>query len=124
MAAASFIFAAGTIMRVGALQDWPELSKHEAYAAATRLVEVGIFQDDVRRLAAEFLVTRLTVSAARLATSMPARVEPVKRDHVDAGVLAHRDADVGADAVHEVEHARRHARFMQDFGEDQRARSA
>ncbi|OIQ68680.1 hypothetical protein GALL_497260 [mine drainage metagenome] len=34
-------------------------------------------------------------------------------------MLAHRGADLGAEAIDQVEHALRHAGFMQDFGEDQ-----
>ena len=52
--------------------------EHVHHAAGDGLGEVGVVEDDVRRLAAELLATRLTVGAARLATSMPARVEPVK----------------------------------------------
>ena len=42
-------------MRVGALQDWPVLRKHDCTPSLTALLKIGILQNDVRRLAAEFL---------------------------------------------------------------------
>ena len=65
-------------------------------------------------------LTRLTVGAARWATSMPARVEPVNEIMSMPGCSAHRRADLGPEAVDEIEHALRHAGLMQDLGEDQR----
>jgi hypothetical protein len=44
---------------------------------ASRLLQIGIFENQVGRFAAQFLMTRLTVSAAAFATCTPARVEPV-----------------------------------------------
>ena len=39
-------------------------------------------------------------------------------DHVDVRMRGERGTDAGPVAVHEVEHARRHARLVEDFGED------
>ena len=71
-------------------------------------------------LAAELLGHALHVGAARLATTMPARVEPVNDTMSTSGMRRERRADRRAVAVDEVEHARRHAGFVQDLGEDDR----
>ena len=62
--------------------------------------------------------TRFTVSAAFLATRMPARVEPVKLIMSMSGMLGERGADAGAVALDEVEDARRHAGRVHHLGED------
>ena len=53
--------------------------------------------------------TRFTVSAASSDTRLPARVEPVKLDHVDVGVGGDGLTDDRTGAGDEVEHAGRHA---------------
>ena len=63
-------------MRVGALQDWPEFGTR-ASRSASRRAEVRIVEQDVRRFSAQFLMDPLDRGAAFLATSVPARVEPV-----------------------------------------------
>ena len=78
MAMTSSIFFRGASMRVGALQDWPEL----VMTARTPPV-TAVFMSASSRMMFGLLPpsswgTRLTVGAAFFATSMPARVEPVK----------------------------------------------
>src|SRR5436309_1693387 len=78
MAATSFIFDSGTIIRVGALHDCPELLKTCATPPATAFCRSASSRMTLGDLPPSSWLTRLTVGAARLATSMPARVEPVK----------------------------------------------
>ena len=68
---------AGTIMRVGALQDWPELLNTCAVPPLTAFCRSASSRMMFGDLPPSSWLTRLTVLAARLATSMPARVEPV-----------------------------------------------
>src|ERR1700740_1034917 len=77
IAATSFIFDSGTIIRLGALHDWPELLNICITPPATALVRSAPSRMTFGDLPPSSWLTRLTVGAARLATSMPARVEPV-----------------------------------------------
>ena len=77
IAAASFIFASGTIMREGALHDWPELLNICAVPPVTALVKSASSRMMFGDLPPSSWLTRFTVAAARRATSVPARVEPV-----------------------------------------------
>src|ERR1700712_1652950 len=77
MAATSFIFDSGTIIRLGALQDWPELTNICATPPATALLKSASSRMTFGDLPPSSWLTRFTVGAARLATSTPARVEPV-----------------------------------------------
>src|SRR6195952_3452666 len=77
MAATSFIFSSGTIMRLGALHDCPELTNICATPPATALLKSASSRMMFGDLPPSSWLTRLTVVAARLATSMPARVDPV-----------------------------------------------
>ena len=99
IAATSFIFDSGTIIRDGALQDWPELLNMCITPPVTALVEVGAFEDDVRRLAAEFLADALDGRRGALGDIDAGAGRAGERDHVDVRVLAHRGADLGAEAV-------------------------
>src|SRR5262252_9097476 len=78
MAATSFIFDSGTIMRDGALQVWPELLNMCMTPPVTALARSAPSRITFGDLPPSSWLTRLTVGAARLATSTPARVEPVK----------------------------------------------
>ncbi|MNF15629.1 hypothetical protein D3C80_2183220 [compost metagenome] len=64
-------------MRVGALQDWPLLSKQANVPARTACANSWL----ARMILADFppnsWLTRLTVSAAALATATPPRWDPV-----------------------------------------------
>ena len=77
MAATSFIFDNGTIMRDGALQDWPELLNMCMTPPVTALARSASSRMTFGDLPPSSWLTRFTVGAARLATSTPARVEPV-----------------------------------------------
>src|ERR1700750_3003047 len=77
IAAASFILDSGTIMRDGALQDWPELLNMCITPPVTALVRSASSRITFGDLPPSSWLTRFTVGAARLATSTPARVEPV-----------------------------------------------
>ncbi len=77
MAAASSIREAGTSRRVGALQDWPEFMKQCAVPPPMAFSKSASSRTMMADLPPSSWVTRLTVGAARWATSMPARVEPV-----------------------------------------------
>ena len=105
-------------MRVGALQDWPVLAKHAQHALRHRLVRSASSRMMLADLPPSSCATRLTVSAAALATRMPARVEPVNDIMSMSGMGGHRLADRRAVAVDQVEDARRHARLVQHFGEE------
>ena len=94
--------------------------EHVHHAAGDGLGEVGAFEDDVRRLAAEFLADALHGRRGALGDIDAGAGRAGERDHVDIRMLAHGGADLGAEAVDEVEHALRHAGFMEDFREDQR----
>ena len=105
-------------MRVGALHDWPLFIEAARHAAADRRREVGVVEDDVGRLAAELLRDALHRVGRGLARpAMPARVEPVNDTMSTSGCAAIACADGRAVAVHEVEHAGRHAGLVQDLGE-------
>src|SRR5882724_2809461 len=77
IAATSFIFESGTIIRDGALHDWPELTNICATPPVTALFRSAPSRMTFGDLPPNSWLTRLTVGAARLATSTPARVEPV-----------------------------------------------
>ena len=82
-------------------------------------LDVGVVEDDDRRLAAELEVDPLDVGAPRsAATCMPARTEPVIDDHRRGRVLDQRAAGVAV-AGDDVEHAGgRNSRG--DLGQQQR----
>ena len=75
--------ARGTIIRVGALHDWPRLRKAAAMPRETARSRSASGRITFGDLPPSSCATRLTVGAAAWATAMPARVEPVNRDHVD-----------------------------------------
>src|ERR1700692_2443779 len=77
IAATSFIFDSGTIIRDGALHDCPELLNMCITRPVTALARSGPSRMTFGDLPPNSWLTRLTVGAARLATSTPARVEPV-----------------------------------------------
>ena len=77
IAATSFIFDSGTIIRDGALHDCPELLNMCITPPVTALARSASSRMMFGDLPPSSWLTRLTVGAARLATSTPARVEPV-----------------------------------------------
>ena len=86
---ASSIRAAGTSMRDGALQVWPELPiiVHDA-RTVTLCANAASSSTMFGLLPPSSWATRLTVGAALRATSMPARVDPVNDTMSMSGWLA------------------------------------
>src|SRR5689334_25365544 len=78
MARASACSSRGTSMRVGALQDWPLLLKQLCTPLLTDHARSASRRMMLGDLPPSSWLTRFTVSAAALATRLPARVEPVK----------------------------------------------
>ena len=76
----------GTSMRVGASQDWPLLAKQASDARAHRGLEIRVGQDDVRRLAAEFLRDALDRVGGRLGDDDPGAGRAGEGHHVDVGM--------------------------------------
>ena len=87
LAIASSIRLDGTSMRVGALQDWPEFTIIEVTPRVTLLEKTSSSSTMLGLLPPSSWVTRLTVAAAFLATSIPARVEPVNETMSTSGWL-------------------------------------
>jgi len=79
MAATSFIFDSGTIIRDGALHDCPELLNMCITPPVTAFARSAPSRMTFGDLPPSSWLTRFTVGAARLATSTPARVEPAER---------------------------------------------
>src|SRR5258705_4004598 len=98
------------------------VDEHVRDTAGDRLVQIGAFKNDVRRLAAQFLTDALDGRRGALGDIDAGAGRAGERDHVDVWVLAHGGTDFRAEAVDEVEHTLRHAGLMQDFGENQRRR--
>ena len=65
-------------MRVGALQLWPEFISTACTPWVTAFCRLASSSTMLADLPPSSWATRLTLSAAALATAMPARVEPVK----------------------------------------------
>ncbi len=76
-------------------------------------VDVGVVEDDDRRLAAELEVQPLDGVGGDLGDALAGRRVAGDRDHPDLRMADQRVADVGARAGQDVDHARR-----QDVGED------
>ena len=74
---ASSCLALGTSMRVGALQDWPELPMQPKTPPDTAFLRSASSSTMLADLPPNSWATRLTLGAAAWATWMPARVEPV-----------------------------------------------
>ena len=103
IASASSWRSAGTSIRVGASHDWPLLAKQDFAPSRDRGREIGVAQDDVRRLAAELLRDPLHRVRRRLGDEDPGAGRAGERDHVDAGMGRHDLADVRPGPVDEVE---------------------
>ena len=68
------------------------------HAGGDRLLEVGVVEDHVGRLAAELQRHRFTVARGQLRTRLPGAGGAGEGDHVDVGVGGDRLADDRADA--------------------------
>jgi hypothetical protein len=91
---------------------------HALHATGDRGLEVGVVENDVGRLAAEFLGDALDGIGGGLGHQDAGAGRAGEGHHVDIGMRAQRRADTRAVAVDEVEHAGRHAGGMQHFSED------
>ena len=109
---------------MSALHVWPEFKKHFSIPSTTAFCEVGVVEDDVRRLAAQLEGDRLTVAAASSLTRLPARVDPVKEIMSTPGWAAHRLADHRAVAAHQVKHAGGKPHLVDHLGQDERRSAA
>src|SRR5580658_3274479 len=78
MASTAAILDSGTSMRVGALQDWPEFWNTCSTLCFTARSKSASSSSTFGDLPPNSWCTRLTDAAALRATSVPARVEPVK----------------------------------------------
>ena len=83
------------------------------------LVDGGVVEDDVGRLAAELEGELLAAARERAADQLADVGGAGERDLVDAGVLDERLAGA-AGAGHDVDHARREVGLLADLGEQQR----
>ena len=92
------------------------------HAAGDGLLQVGVVENDVRRLAAQFLTDTLDGIGRTLGDVDACAGRAGEGNHVDAGMLAHRCADIGTEAVDQIEHTLRHAGLMKNFRENQRGR--
>ena len=79
---------------------------------------VGVFQDDVGTLAAQFLRHALDGRGGGLGHFDAGAGRTGERHHVDARMAGHGGADFGASAVDQVEHAGRNAGGVHDFRPD------
>jgi hypothetical protein len=70
-------------MRVGALQDWPELLQHMLHALRDRALQVRIVEHDVRRLATEFLMHPLDRVGRAVCNGGAGARRSGEGDHVD-----------------------------------------
>ncbi len=84
------------------------------------LLEIGVVEDDVGRLAAQLLRDALDGRGGVLRNGDAGTSGPGERDHGDVRMLAERGPDARAVAVDEVEDAGRHAGLVEDLGEDHR----
>ena len=97
-------------MRVCATQAWPLFMIAPASAPGSRVVEVGVVEDDRRRLAAELEGAALELLAAERADALARpRCEPVKLTLSMPGWRHEVLADLAAGG-HDVDDARRAAR--------------
>ena len=105
-------------MREPQRQISPWFANAERTIVGMRLVEVGVGEDDVRVLAAqlerELLEERARPSAAIVA---PVAVPPVNEIARTSGCVDERRAGLGAEAVDDVEHARRQPDLGAQLGE-------
>ena len=104
--------------RAAGLADVAHAGRHRGRYGAC---EIRIGQDDVGRLAAEFLGHALDGRRGRLRHQHAGPGGAGDRDHVHVGVRRQRGADLRPVAVDEVEHTRRNAGVVHHFGEQQGA---
>ena len=108
-------------MRVGASQDCPLLEKQARVPARTAAAKSASGRMMFGDLPPSSWATRLTVSAAALATMMSGSGRAGEGHHVDVRMGRHHLPDIRARSVDQVEHARRGAGSLDDFGEQDAA---
>ena len=112
-----------TSIRLAEMHVWPELRNLQMSAPATALVEVGVVEDDERRVAAELERDLLHLVRALPIRSFPTSVEPVKPSLRTIGFDGHLAPDlrrVLRIAGDDREDARRHARLLGERGDRER----
>src|SRR5262249_28938557 len=80
----------------------------------------GIVKNDVRRLSTELLADTLDRVCGPNCNIDPCACRAGERDHVDVPVVAHGSADIGPEAIDQIEHSRRYAGVVKYLREDQR----
>src|SRR6266852_7014650 len=100
----------------------PGIVEHVHHATGDGLGEVGAFEDDVWRLAAQLLADALHRRRGALGDIDAGAGRAGERDHVDIRVFAHGGAHFRAEAIDQVEYALRHAGLVQDLRKNQRRR--
>ena len=111
----------GTMMRVGRAARLADVAHARRHRGRYGAGEIGIGQDDVGRLAAEFLRHALDGRRGRLRHQHAGPGGAGDRDHVHVGVRGQRGADLRPFAVDQVEHTRRNAGVVHHLREQQRA---
>ena len=80
--------------------------------------DIGIGQDDIRRLTAEFLMNALDRRRGGAGDLDSGAGRSGERDHIDFGMGAQRGARFGSITVDQVEHTRRYAGGFEHLGPD------
>ena len=101
-----------TRMRLAQTQVWPALRNFEAIAPATACVEIGVVEDDERRVAAELEGQLLDVSAHCAIEHAADLGRAGERQLAHALIGRQRLADRAGIGGDDVEDARRHARIV------------
>ena len=96
----------------------PRVGETALHTLGNSDLKVSVFQQDIRRLAAQFLSHTLDRIGCRLGDHDACTRRAGERNHVDLRMAAHGLADVRAGAIDQVENPGRHARLMQNFGKD------
>ncbi len=87
------------------------------HALRHRLLQIGVVEDDVGRLAAQLLRHALDGIGRGLRHRDTGARRTRERHHIDARMRRHRLAHRRAVAIDEIEHAGGNARFVHDLGE-------
>ena len=103
----------------GGVAALARIHQHRLHALGHGLLQVGVVQHDVGRLAAQFLGHTLDAVGCGLGHGNARARGAREGHHVYAGVGGHGLAHTGAVAVDEVEDAGRHARLVKHLGHEQ-----
>ena len=83
-----------------------------------RFLQIGIIENDVRRLATEFLCNALDTGCGVLCNGNTRTCRTRERDHCDIGMAAQSGADRRPIAVDQIEYAGGDTGLVQDLGEN------